>query len=244
MVDDDSHQSSIRFLCLHGQGGTGKSIMIQKSMSYLESRGKIGLACATTNLAALQHRNCYTAHSLFEYPVIEDYDDNCAIERNECQPSQERRDLLNRAGVIPWDKFFNSHVDRFEAAVRLLNENNKQVIFLLVGDTRQIPPIITSGTQHEVVLATPTTSLIWQRVSTCFLTTNMRLEQLILQSTNNTFMDDQILKQQSYARVLESVGENKICEEVIKIASTVTTHEDKQLLRIKGNQPFNFTMTL
>lgn len=120
MIRDDSIQTNHRFICLHGQGGTGKSVMMNKAMLYSKSLKKIALACASTNLAAnaIQNNEGYTVHTLFGYPVLEDQDVNDAENKEECQPSQQRLELLNAADVIFIDEFFNLPADIFEAIVR------------------------------------------------------------------------------------------------------------------------------
>jgi hypothetical protein len=116
--------------------------------------------CASTNLAALAFPHCFTAHGLFGYPVLEDYDVNDALEKTQCNPTQERLELLNATKVIIWDEFFMNHRDLFDAALELLQENTK-LLFVVTGDGRQCPVVVPFANAAETILASIISSCHW-----------------------------------------------------------------------------------
>jgi hypothetical protein len=116
--------------------------------------------CASTNLAALAFPHCLTAHGLFGYPVLEDYDVNDALEKTPCNPTAERLELLMVTRVIIWDEFFMNHRDLFEAALELLRKNIN-LLFVITGDGRQCPTVVPFANAAETILASIISSSQW-----------------------------------------------------------------------------------
>jgi hypothetical protein len=161
-VLDDNDRQEHTLICLHGQGGTGKSIIMKKASAYARSLNKIVCTCAATNIAAIQHENCMTAHSLFGYPVIDDYEVNDATIKTACTVSEERLALLDEAEVVLWDEVFMSHMDHMDAVLELLKKNRK-LIFVLIGDGRQTPVVVPNGNTAQTILASIISSTHWTK---------------------------------------------------------------------------------
>ena len=71
-------------------GGSGKSALCKKLLAWARSKEKICLGCASTGLAATIYENFNTARILFQYPVLEeDNDDRDEANIVECQLSTE-----------------------------------------------------------------------------------------------------------------------------------------------------------
>jgi hypothetical protein len=232
---DRSEQSKHRSICLHGQGGSGKSLMMNKATYLAASKGFISLNCASTNLAALGFEDCSTGHTLFGYPVDEDSIDSDIVDKLDCQVSSERLELLNSAVLINWDEFFNVALDHWEAAVRLLS-NNKNVIWCFYGDSRQIPPIVPSGSVIDTLLASVQSSYLWTDVKIFFLTKNMRLDELILRDDLTDAEKEDIENQQNYSSILGAVGELKHSKYALVVDEIITTNEIRQAIALDGIQ--------
>jgi hypothetical protein len=229
MLNDRSPQTRHRFICLHGQGGSGKSVIMNKVSTLVRSKGLLGLDCAQTNLASLNFEGGVTAHTLTGYPVIEDGDDNDYGEKVDCRPSPERLEVLLNAVLINWDEFFSAHCDQWEASVRLLNENTN-LIWCFYGDSRQIPPIVPRGTAVDTILASVKSSPLWSRVEVFFLKKNMRLEEMIARDNLTPEEEQEIEDQQVYALQLASVGEDIPCMNVEMVQEEISEYETKKLL--------------
>lgn len=164
---DDANPTGMRLLCLHGQGGTGKSVMLQKIAALTKSEGKLVSICASTNLAALAFKNGTTAHQLFNYPVIEDQDVNDGGSQIDCNPSDERLEHLQALTMIGWEECFSSHHDHLDAVMRLLQINNPHIILVVIGDGRQCPPVVPSGSAAQTILASIQSSKHWKDFKVC-----------------------------------------------------------------------------
>jgi hypothetical protein len=242
MLNDKSPQNKHRFICLHGQGGSGKSVMMNKVSTLVRSKGLLGLDCAQTNKASLSFERAVTAHTLTGYPVIEDGDDNDNGEKADCKPSPERLEVLLNAVLINWDEFFSAHCDQWEASVRLLSENTN-LIWCLYGDSRQIPPIVTRGTAVDTILASVKSSPLWSQVKVFFLINNMRLEQMIAKDNLSPEEEEEIEDQQIYALQLASVGEDIPCMYVVTVQEEISEYETKKLLALDRLQFYTNTET-
>ena len=170
-----------QFVCIHGAAGTGKSIVCQKIAAKVRSEGKLVSICASTTLAATNFENADTAHSLFAYAVEDDDDDFDGDTLQECQLDtkayEDRLELLLQTSVIVWDEVFCNHRKLFEAAVRALKQN-KTLVWVLVGDTRQPLVVIQGANDMDVIGATITSSPLWNKCTVAFLKENKRLTAL------------------------------------------------------------------
>lgn len=231
LIDDPNPPEGHQIVCLHGPGGTGKTIMMEKVASYVESKNQINLNAASTNLASQNFANCRTGHSLFKYPVLEDRDEVDANNKLDCVPSEERLELLNNARVIQWDEIFNVDVDFFEAVIRELQYNTR-LILILYGDGRQNPPVVENASAFETISASVKSSYLWPTVNVRFLETNMRLNQFLMK--DNLTAEDRIFiaGQLKYRAILESTGENKKSDGVTILDEVVTAYEIKQKLAL------------
>jgi hypothetical protein len=233
MLEDKTPQTKHRYICLHGQGGSGKSVVMSKVSMLVKTKGLLGLDCAQTNLAANTFENCLTAHNLLGYPVIEEGDSYDSEEKPDCRPGKERLELLLNAVLINWDEFFSAAVDHWEAAVRML-KNHPNLIWCFYGDSRQIAPIVLNGTAVDTILASVTSSSKWLEVETMFLIKNMRLEEMIatvgLTDEEVSEIDNQI----KFALIQQSVGENRDTIEVCKIEEIETEYEITQHLALNN----------
>lgn len=85
LPEDNAPQIKHRFVGLHGQGCSGKIIVINKVSTLVKSKGFLRLDCAQTILDASSFENYHTAHTLSGYPAIEDEDGNDSEEKPDCQ---------------------------------------------------------------------------------------------------------------------------------------------------------------
>ena len=206
-----------QFVVIHGAAGTGKSIVGQKLAAKVRSEGKLVSICASTTLAATNYENADTAHSLFGYAVQENDDDYDGETQQECQLDtkayEQRLELLENTVLILWDEVFGNHRNLFEAAVRALQQN-KSLVWVLIGDTRQPLVIIKYASDLDVIGATITSSHLWSKCHVAFLTENKRLAALQAGLTVHSTEGDRnsAKSQQSYAEAILRISEGT-CEQ-------------------------------
>jgi len=137
--------------------GCGKSYVCETFLKYLASKGEIGLACATTGIAALQFEHGRTAHNLFKLPLNHDPDiilgpkAMSQLTKSAMDGKKTPRiELLRAARCIIWDEVGMIHKVMFEAVdelLRVIMANNEPFggkLFITLGDWRQICPVDNS----------------------------------------------------------------------------------------------------
>jgi hypothetical protein len=122
----------------------------------------------------------------------------------------ERREYLQEVAVLFIDEAFSLHAKLMEAAKRALKDN-KLLVWVIVGDTRQILAVIEGGTAQDIIGATLTSSVLWPDYQVFFLTENKRLTQLAGAITADSSPEDLAFAagQAQYAEMLLKVGDNK-----------------------------------
>ena len=206
-----------QFVVIHGAAGTGKSVVGQKLAAKVRSEGKLVSICASTTLAATNYENADTAHSLFGYAVQDNDDDFDGETQQECQLDtkayEQRLELLENTELILWDEVFGNHRNLFEAAVRALQQN-KTLVWVLIGDTRQPLVIIKYASDLDVIGATITSSPLWQKCRVAFLTENKRLAALQAGLSEHSTEDERISAQSQglYAEAILQISEGR-CEQ-------------------------------
>jgi hypothetical protein len=166
------HESGNLLFAIYGMAGTGKSSVAKKLMVFARSCGKLALCCASTTKAAEVFGNdCVTAHSLFKYPVIEDIDRDPELYVQCHLENTDRAELLAEVEVIIWDEFMSNHKEILEAALIWC----PKAIFIVMGDFRQVLPIITRGDKSDIIEACCGASYLWSRFTKYQLSMNMRI---------------------------------------------------------------------
>ena len=168
---------------VYGYGGTGKTYLYKTLSAAIRSQKGIVLNVASSGIAALLLEGGRTAHYRFAIPINVVDDSMCHITAD-----SELADLIREATLIIWDEAPMTHRHCYEAFDRTLrdicrpdiNAPSEQVfggkVVLFGGDFRQILPVITNGTRHDVVHATINSSYLWQHCTVLTLTVNMRLK--------------------------------------------------------------------
>ena len=203
-----------QMVCMHGAAGTGKSVIAEKLAAYVRSKGDLVAMCASTTLAATNFKNAHTAHYLFAFPVIEDVEDYDGETPVECQLNEgkfkDRKQYLDNVTLIIWDEVFGNHVKQIEASVRAL-QHNSTVVWVFIGDTRQILPVIEYGSAQDIIGATFTSSPLWRVVKKVFLKTNLRLRALQESVDENTTSEarEHARMQGVYAQAILEIGEGR-----------------------------------
>jgi hypothetical protein len=214
-MEDAKRTGEQRMVCIHGAAGTGKSVVAEKLAAYVRSKGDMVAMCASTTLAATNFKGAHTAHYLFAFPVIEDVEDYDGDTPVECMLSdqgkfKERRQFLESVTLIIWDEVFGNHVKQIEASIRAL-QHNSTLVWVFIGDTRQILPVIEWGTPRDIIGATFTSSPVWRRVQKMFLKTNLRLRALQDGVDDSTSDEDRehARMQAVYANAILEIGEGR-----------------------------------
>lgn len=158
-------QRSSRVILLDGPGGYGKTQLIRAILAYVRSCCQVGLAVATSGIAAGNMPGGTTAYSMFRLPL--DLGDGTGV-WNITNGSQ-RADLIRASQIIVFDEAPMAHRFIFEILDRSLRDlmNNSvpfgNKIFLCSGDFRQIAPVVEKArTPHDVACVSLRASHLWR----------------------------------------------------------------------------------
>ncbi|XP_073826793.1 uncharacterized protein [Musca autumnalis] len=150
-------------------GGTGKTFLISLILAKVRSDGNIGLAVASSGIAATLLDGGRTAHSAFKLPVKVQFqaDFTCNIKKNSSMGK-----VLQSCKIIIWDECTMAHKKSLEALDRTLQDlRNNSMLFggalvLLAGDFRQTLPVIPGSTPADELNACLKSSFLWNHVPT------------------------------------------------------------------------------
>lgn len=126
-------------------------------MAYVRAQDLIAVGCASTALAATVYDDFMTTHSLFGIPVLEE-DDYDTIQHIPIEVTPERRTLLQSASLIVWDEAFSNHSSCLTIVLKnffnnFTDNNSTPKILLLVGDNKQIAPVVKYGSKQQIIEA-------------------------------------------------------------------------------------------
>jgi len=162
---------------VQGQGGSGKTKMAQIIAAYARWKKHIALGCASTAFAASIYKDFYTAHGLFEIPVIEDeetYDTN-AIHQSNVHKKPQRVQLLKHCKLFIWDEISSQHLRDIKAIFDVMDQF-KNHILIIQGDYRQIAPVIQNGKKEQIISASIYCSEMIKKFTKIEFTINLRLK--------------------------------------------------------------------
>ena len=148
-------------------------------MSSVKSQSKASPGRIFMIQASAGCGNFETAHALFLLPVIEEEDKEVDQEPmiSGIRFKPERKELLENTDVIIWDEFFSNHRECFEAVYKELNGFVGKTV-VVIGDFKQILPVVKNGTKDDILNATICSSSLWHHFQKCFFKVNMRLINL------------------------------------------------------------------
>jgi hypothetical protein len=117
-------------------------------------------------------------------------------------------DLLQAADLILWDEFWSNNKEIFESAINFINEGTTIVV---MGDPRQILPIVQHGGHSATIEATFTSSRYWETFTQFSLTKNMRLLSMFQTINSSTPKEDRdkYYSEVQYANLIQKIGEGK-----------------------------------
>ena len=164
-----------RIIFLDAPGGTGKTYLLNLFLDKIRSQGEITLAVASSGIAATLLTGGKTAHTVFKLPL-----DISRYERPTCtvQENTARARLLCLAKVVVWDPNKKA-MEALDRSLREIQNNDSLMgglLLILAGDFRQTLPVVPKRTRAEEIAACLKYSrVIWPKVRTLRLTTNMRV---------------------------------------------------------------------
>uniref|UniRef100_A0A453PPD0 ATP-dependent DNA helicase n=1 Tax=Aegilops tauschii subsp. strangulata TaxID=200361 RepID=A0A453PPD0_AEGTS len=132
-----------------GPGGTGKTFLYRAMLAKVRSKGKIGIATATSGVAASIMPGGRTAHSRFKIPLSCDDGASCSFTKQSGTAK-----LLRMASLIIWDEASMTKRQAVEALDNSMRDimgicdrpfGGKTVVF--GGDFRQVLPVVRRGSR-------------------------------------------------------------------------------------------------
>ena len=207
-VENPSDQK--RFFFIDGPGGTGKTTIVKKLIAAIRALGFIVKICASTSLAATNYDDATTAHALFNYPVVKE-EDKDMDSPTECNLfNTERFILLQNTVIIFWDEFVSNNRELFEAVLRALR--GFKIIFVAIGDFRQILPVVENGIPQDTINACITSSPVWLKFKRLRLTINIRL--ILTEHSNLSTQSEMLL----------AIGEGRSHDNAIIVSEDTQNH--------------------
>ena len=150
---------------LDGKAGRGKSYVVECLTWFLRSEEAIVLISGSTALSVLGYERGRTAHSMFGIPVKEDNSDIvCRI-----RPGSSQAKLICAAKFIIWDELPMANRAAIEAVDTLLQSLKGSalpfggVLFLGVGDFRQVAPVVRNQYKTGVIDSSIRSSHLWPK---------------------------------------------------------------------------------
>nr|XP_040249315.1 uncharacterized protein LOC120966826 [Aegilops tauschii subsp. strangulata] len=159
-----------------GPGGTGKTFLYRAMLAKVRSDGNIGIATATSGVAASIMPGGRTAHSRFKIPLSCDDGASCSFTKQSGTAK-----LLRMASLIIWDEASMTKRQAVEALDNSMRDimgirdrpfGGKTVVF--GGDFRQVLPVVRRGSRGQIIDATLRSSHLWKGMRQLRLITNMR----------------------------------------------------------------------
>ena len=158
-------------------GGTGKTWTCNTILDEVRGSGGVGIAVASSGIAATLLDGGRTFHSRFKAPILCDANSACNI------PAQSGlADLIREAKVIIWDEAPMAHRHNLEALDRSLRDITGRpgapfggALVLLTGDFCQTLPVLKHGGRAQTVGASIQKSPLWSHFRVLRLATNMRI---------------------------------------------------------------------
>ena len=196
-------------------------------MAYVRSEDSIAVGCASTALAATVYDDFMTTHALFGIPVLEE-DEYENVQDIEIDVSPERRQLLTAASLIVWDEAFSNHSSCLTVVLKHFFDNSKcndyPKVLLLVGDNKQIAPVVKFGTKNQIIDASIISHSFFSRFHITRFTTNLRLRCEI---------PEQLDAFRNYSSMLLEIGTGSYSSFVWSL-SAIDPHSAEQKVKIMG----------
>ena len=148
---------------IDGKAGRGKTFLVECLTWYLRGRGDIVLITGTTALSVIGYERGRTAHSTFGIPVKENNAEfSCRI-----RPGSGQAKLICAAKLIIWDELPMANraaVEAVDILLRQLKGNARPfggILFLAVGDFRQVAPVVPGGGKTSILDSSIRASSLW-----------------------------------------------------------------------------------
>ena len=166
-----------RVFFVDGPGGTGKTFLYKAILARVRSEGLIGIATATSGIAASILPGGRTAHSRFKVPITLKENSTCTFSKQDGTAK-----LLRMASLIIWDEAAMIRRQAVECLDRSLQDimgctlpfGGKVMVF--GGDFRQVLPVVPRGNRAQVTDASLQRSYLWDNMHKIRLTRNMRAQ--------------------------------------------------------------------
>ena len=212
---------------LDAPGGTGKTFVFNTILSYWRAKNKIGVAMASSGIAAILLKGGRTAHNRFKIPLKVLPDTSLFIQRN-----TNLAKFLMRADFFIWDEAGMVSNDVVRCVDRLLRDIMKKPdvpfggkIFIFGGDFRQVLPVVPKQGRPGIVAKTLLRLPWWGSVHKLRLSLNLR----VLQHGNNS-------EAREYAAFFMDIG-NGTKEAHADLGDSVIQIPDKYIFQPIGCDP-------
>ena len=199
-------------------------------LAYVRKDNNIAIATALSGIASTLLTLGTTTHKRFAFPIPIKETSSCNIPNN-CQ----RAKIIKESKIIFIDECSMMHymllncLDRF---LRNLMSNEDKIfggkLVVLMGDFRQILPVVRGGHRPQIITATLKTSSLWTQVTTLSLKENMRVKRIMGENPSI----EREAKYTNHAKWLLSIGNGTlkpITSNIIEIPKQMVCEDSKEL---------------
>ena len=147
---DHKGDEPVRLACIEGVAGAGKTALSKMIMAYERLQGRLAFAVASTGLAATHYPHGMTAHKALGLPVGDLY------RGHKTTPRSHLGKQIGTSTLFVWDEIGCTTVETFEKAIVGLKDlvrarGSSGMLVVLVGDCRQLAPVVVGGTVAQVL---------------------------------------------------------------------------------------------
>jgi hypothetical protein len=172
------------FIFMNGRSGCGKSEILQHITNKYRGAKMVVMCVAPTGLVALKF-NGHTAHNAFGIKVCDEdnpTDDQLA---SSISPVSQKAEMLRNTDIFVWDELPNQHSNVLMASHELLCTLMATPhtlpfggkIVISAGDFRQIPPVVRSWLQRDVLRASVGSCPLYLKHATKLLLTQSQRDK-------------------------------------------------------------------
>lgn len=188
-------------LLILGKAGTGKTYFLDE---IVKTSKKLIAVLAPSGIAAVKAKGV-TIHSFFRFDILPYIPGQKAYIR---KISQEKQDLIRHLDTIIIDEISMVRVDlmdRIDVTLKAIRNNNNPfggIQIVMIGDLRQLPPVVENNSEEE--------KAIQENYKSAYF-----FDSKILQNTPYKFVEFNKVYRQgnaSFIELLNRVRENKVTE--------------------------------
>ena len=208
-------------------GGTGKTFLCNVISACVRKNNNVNINTALSGVAATLLKLGTTSHRIFGSPIPCFEDSSCTIKLD-----SEKAKIIAEAKIVFVDECSMMSYELLDCLNRflktLMNSNAPMggKLIVLMGDFRQILPVVIGSNREDVVKNTVKCSELWNVFQKFKLTENMRVKKII---RNNPEREEELLAHANWLLKVGDGEEDNIHQNIIKIPQEMVSQTSESL---------------